>query len=336
MLGPPKPRRLDEPIAVSLEDLVPPNHFYRHLEAKLDLELRPRLDAGALRRARPAQHRPGRLLQAPAGHVLRGDPLRAAAHRDGQPQPGPPLVPRLRPGRGPARPLQPDPHPPAPGHRRLPALLRAGRRALPGGRPGLGPGALLRCHEGRGQRRPRLAGPALLLRGQAHVATSSRDDAPQEHAMPTPTCRWPAARFRWMPAQGQCPEEPEATRGNCWRSGGSILHRPSHRGYQRTSDFSGQHDRPRRHARCGRPARPPGLPRPLRRRRRQAPHHPGGPGHAGRRDGEPADAGPAVAGPLPAQAPAPPGHRATPPTARSRTSSPSRTPASAPTSPCPT
>jgi len=37
MLGPPKPRRLDDPIAVSLEDLVPRNHFYRHLEAKLDL-----------------------------------------------------------------------------------------------------------------------------------------------------------------------------------------------------------------------------------------------------------------------------------------------------------
>src|SRR5215207_2213996 len=37
MLGPPKPRSLDEPIAVSLEDLVPRNHFYRHLEARLDL-----------------------------------------------------------------------------------------------------------------------------------------------------------------------------------------------------------------------------------------------------------------------------------------------------------
>ena len=37
MLGPPKPRRLDQPIAVSLEDLVPQDHFYRHLEAKLDL-----------------------------------------------------------------------------------------------------------------------------------------------------------------------------------------------------------------------------------------------------------------------------------------------------------
>jgi transposase len=38
MLGPRKSRRLDEPIAVSLEDLVPSNHFYRHLDAKLDLE----------------------------------------------------------------------------------------------------------------------------------------------------------------------------------------------------------------------------------------------------------------------------------------------------------
>jgi transposase len=37
MLGPTKPRRLDEPIAVSLEDLVPRDHFYRLLEAKLDL-----------------------------------------------------------------------------------------------------------------------------------------------------------------------------------------------------------------------------------------------------------------------------------------------------------
>src|SRR3954452_3855417 len=37
MLGPAKPRRLDEPIAVSLETLVPRNHFYRHLEARLDL-----------------------------------------------------------------------------------------------------------------------------------------------------------------------------------------------------------------------------------------------------------------------------------------------------------
>ena len=37
MLGPPKLRRLDEPIGVSLEELVPQDHFYRHLEDTLDL-----------------------------------------------------------------------------------------------------------------------------------------------------------------------------------------------------------------------------------------------------------------------------------------------------------
>jgi transposase len=37
MLGPAKLRRLDDPIAVSLEALIPRDHFYRHLEAKLDL-----------------------------------------------------------------------------------------------------------------------------------------------------------------------------------------------------------------------------------------------------------------------------------------------------------
>jgi transposase len=37
MLGPPKPRRLEQPIAVSLDALVPRDNFYRHLETKLDL-----------------------------------------------------------------------------------------------------------------------------------------------------------------------------------------------------------------------------------------------------------------------------------------------------------
>ncbi|MDB4979295.1 MAG: transposase [Myxococcales bacterium] len=37
MLGPPKSRDLDEPIRISLNDLVPPGHFYRHLERTLDL-----------------------------------------------------------------------------------------------------------------------------------------------------------------------------------------------------------------------------------------------------------------------------------------------------------
>ncbi len=37
MLGPTKPRRLVQPIAVSLDELIPQSNFYRHLEAKLEL-----------------------------------------------------------------------------------------------------------------------------------------------------------------------------------------------------------------------------------------------------------------------------------------------------------
>jgi hypothetical protein len=36
LLGPPKSRRLDEPITVSLANLVPQDHFYRHFEVTLD------------------------------------------------------------------------------------------------------------------------------------------------------------------------------------------------------------------------------------------------------------------------------------------------------------
>jgi hypothetical protein len=37
MLGPRKARHVDRPVLASLEALVPPGHFYRHLEAALDL-----------------------------------------------------------------------------------------------------------------------------------------------------------------------------------------------------------------------------------------------------------------------------------------------------------
>ena len=87
MLGPPKSRCLDQPIAVSLEDLVPANHFYRHLETNLDLSfvrelvvgvlshgadvLKPgqcraeRLDLGRFCFARKAEVNPGRPLPLP-------------------------------------------------------------------------------------------------------------------------------------------------------------------------------------------------------------------------------------------------------------------------------
>jgi transposase len=37
MFGPAKPRHLNQPIALSLEELVPADNVYRHLEARLDL-----------------------------------------------------------------------------------------------------------------------------------------------------------------------------------------------------------------------------------------------------------------------------------------------------------
>ena len=37
MLGPPKARHVDRPVTATLDGLVPPDHFYRHLEATLDL-----------------------------------------------------------------------------------------------------------------------------------------------------------------------------------------------------------------------------------------------------------------------------------------------------------
>ena len=250
----PPPRRADRRLARgprSPGPLLPPPGG----EARP--RLRPRLDAGALCRPRPALHRPGRLLQAAAGHVLRGHPLRAPAHRDRQPQPGPPLVPRLRPRRGAARSLQPDPHPPAAGDRRLPALLRAGRRPVPGGGARLGPGALLRCDPGAGRCRHRLARAALLSRGQDPRRRRVRrlQPEPTERANERLTddglLHLPAAR----------PEIRDVLRrsrtrrdGTCWRSGGSTRRgRPiAATGARATSGSA----RPTRMPpRCGPPAR---------------------------------------------------------------------------------
>ena len=64
---------------VSLEDLVPPDHFYRHLERTLDLGFVRDLVREAYAGSGRPSHRPGRLLQAAAGPLLRGAALRAPA-----------------------------------------------------------------------------------------------------------------------------------------------------------------------------------------------------------------------------------------------------------------
>ncbi|CAA9576431.1 MAG: hypothetical protein AVDCRST_MAG59-4090, partial [uncultured Thermomicrobiales bacterium] len=272
--------------------------------------VRPGLGAGAVRPWRPALHRPGRLLRAPARPVLRGDPLRAPARRDGLAQPGPPLVPRLCPRRGPAGTLQPHPDPAAPGRRALPALLREGGGFVPRRGPGLGPGALLRRDQGRGQRRPRLAGPPLLPRGQdprgrpvcgparrrgPGTGGGRRRRAPKRRAAGDRACRRGRAaggRSAVAAARGAAPG-PEPT---------GRRHLPAHDRRPR------EPDRPRRHADAHQARDGPRLPRPLRGGRRQAPHRSSRPRHPGGRDGERADARPAVAGLLPAQAAPPPGH----------------------------
>ena len=227
MLGPPKPRRLDEPIAVSLEDLVPPDHFYRHLEAKLDLGFVRDWARELLRRAGPAQHRPGRLLQAAADHVLRGDPLRAPAHRDRQPQPGPPLVPGLRPRRAAARPLQPDPHPAAAWastifQRFFEQVVELCQEAgLVWGRE-----LFFDATKVAGQRRPRFPRAPLLPRGQdprRRPVRRRRRARPLTEAEPRrqrrTTCPPGSSGCR---ASRRPTDRPALTTapGSCWRSGG--------------------------------------------------------------------------------------------------------------------
>jgi hypothetical protein len=81
---------------VTLEDLIPPDHFYRHLERTLDLGfVRGWVQELYADRGRPSIE--GGLLQTPTDHVLRGHSLGAAIDRDGESPPRPSVVSRLRP-----------------------------------------------------------------------------------------------------------------------------------------------------------------------------------------------------------------------------------------------
>ena len=91
---------------LSLEELVPKDGFYRHLEAALDLSFVSDLVRDCYASSgRPSERRSGSLLPPAAGDVLRGHPLRAKAHGG---RGGPfehPLVAGLRSARATARPL---------------------------------------------------------------------------------------------------------------------------------------------------------------------------------------------------------------------------------------
>ena len=84
---------------------------------------------------------------------------RAQARRDGQPAPGPPLVPGLRPGRAAARPLHPEQDPAAAWAWGSSGASSSTWWSCAGGRAGVGAGAVLRRHAGAGQRRRGLGRP---------------------------------------------------------------------------------------------------------------------------------------------------------------------------------
>ena len=165
------------PHDLSLEDLVPRGPLLPPPGGSARPLVREGAGGPALRERRQAVGGPGRLLQAPAGDVLRGHPLRAPTDGGGRGPPVLALVPRLRPLRALARPLQPHPHPRALRLARLPPLLREDRRGVRRGGAGVGRGALLRRHQGRGQRLHGEPHPQVLGRGPPGRALRGRGDA---------------------------------------------------------------------------------------------------------------------------------------------------------------
>jgi transposase len=161
MLSSPKPRRLDTPITVSLEQLVPANHFYRHLEAKLDLNFVREWTRGCYAdRGRPAINpiiyfklqlvmffegirSERKLIETASLNLAHRWYLGYALDED---LPDPSSLTRIRQRLG------------------IDIFQRffEGRRPVPGSGPGLGSGALLRCDPGASGRRYRLARPAIL------------------------------------------------------------------------------------------------------------------------------------------------------------------------------
>ena len=71
MLGPPKPRRLHEPIAISLDGLVPVDRVYRHPEAEVELRFQVAVE-GAPRNERLQRDGDGQVEAAGLGRAEHG------------------------------------------------------------------------------------------------------------------------------------------------------------------------------------------------------------------------------------------------------------------------
>ena len=149
----------------SIEDLVPADNFYRHLEAKLDLGFVRDLVRSTYKECGRPSVDPRVFFKLQLVMFFEGIRSERAAGAGRRRSAERPLVPRLRPGRGAARSLQPDQDSAALRPGGLPPLLRDDRRAVPRGWAGLGQGAVLRRHPGQGQRLARLDRPTLRGRG---------------------------------------------------------------------------------------------------------------------------------------------------------------------------
>ena len=226
---PPKPRRLDEPISVSLEELVPASNFYRHLEAQLDLSFvrawvedcyaergRPGIDPAVFFKLQLIMFFEGirserQLIETANLHLAHRWYLGYALDES---LPDHSSLTRIRQRLG-VEVFQ---------------RFRDDRRPLPGSRPGLGTGALLRRNQGRGERRLRLARAPLLPRRQdARRRPLCRRAPPDETRLPSDL---PAAIVR-LPSEPNT-NGPAPTGSASWR----LLeerrldpHRPSDRDY---------------------------------------------------------------------------------------------------------
>ena len=140
MLGPPKSRDLDDPIRVSLESLVPPDHCSRHLERTLDLTFmrdvvrgtyagigRPSID--------PMVFFTLQLILFFEGLRSERQLMRVVADRLSLRWDS-----RIRPERSASRSLESDADPGTVRRGDLPPLFRRGRRAVQRGRIGVGTG----------------------------------------------------------------------------------------------------------------------------------------------------------------------------------------------------
>ena len=188
MLGPAKPRRLDQPIAVSLEDLVPQDNFYRHLEAKLDLSFvrewvqelyaergRPSIDPVVFFKLQLVMFFEGirserQLIETASLNLVHRWYLGYALD---EALPDHSSLTRIRQRLG------------------IDIFQRFFERIVDlcqEARPGLGAGALLRCDEGRGQcRHPDSLVPRFYYDVTTHVTRAVQDEVARgDHRKPTP------------------------------------------------------------------------------------------------------------------------------------------------------